>query len=47
VTQESDSLSSGLGLANIRRRLLLLYQEEHLLNIESGTDEFRVELQIP
>ena len=47
MTQENDSLSSGLGLTNIRRRLSLLYPEEHLLNIESGTDEFRVEMQIP
>lgn len=47
VVQETDTHSGGLGLTNIRRRLSLLYPDEHLLNIESGNDKFQVDLQIP
>ena len=47
ATHENNTYEGGLGLANIRRRLSLLYPDKHLLNIESGTDEFSVHLQIP
>ncbi len=46
VVQESD-VHGGLGLANVRRRLSLLYPGEHSLDIDSGTDRFQVDLQIP
>ena len=46
VAPESDAHEGGLGLANVQRRLLLLYPENHVLDIESGIDEFRVDLQI-
>ena len=46
VPPESDANEGGLGLANVRRRLSLLFPEKHLLNIESGADEFKVDLQI-
>jgi signal transduction histidine kinase len=46
VAPERDASESGLGLANVRRRLSLLYPEKHLLEIESGVNEYRVNLQI-
>jgi len=44
---ESDAYEGGLGLANVRRRLSLLYPDKHQLNIESGLNKFQVNLQIP
>jgi LytS/YehU family sensor histidine kinase len=45
--QETDENKGGIGLVNVQRRLSLLYPNEHLLNIESGTNQFQVDLQIP
>ncbi|MDW9378710.1 sensor histidine kinase [Chryseobacterium sp. JV558] len=43
----SDKKSSGLGLANITRRLELLYSDTFNLQIESGEKEYSVNLKIP
>lgn len=43
----SDEKNSGLGLANIKRRLKLLYGDKHLLEITSTGNEFNVKLIIP
>lgn len=38
--------SSGIGLANVRRRLELLYPDQHELNIQEKEDRYLVELKI-
>ena len=38
--------SSGIGLANVRRRLELLYPDQHTLNIHEKEDSYLVELTI-
>ncbi len=43
----SDTKSSGLGLANITRRLELLYSDTFGLQIESDDKEYSVNLKIP
>jgi sensor histidine kinase YesM len=43
----SDRKSGGLGLANIKRRLELLYGEDYILDIESTKSEYSVKLTIP
>ncbi len=43
----SDQKNSGLGLANITRRLELLYGDAFELQIESGDKEYMVNLKIP
>lgn len=43
----SHTNSGGLGLANIKRRLELLYGETFELNITSGEKEYTVNLKIP
>lgn len=43
----SDSKNSGLGLANITRRLELLYNDTFDLQIESDEKEYSVNLKIP
>lgn len=43
----SDKKSGGLGLVNIKRRLELLYGENHTLDIESTKSEYSVKLTIP
>lgn len=45
--QVSDKKNSGLGLINIKRRLELLYQGKHHLNITSTDNEYTVDLIIP
>jgi LytS/YehU family sensor histidine kinase len=45
--EESTSARSGIGLHNVKKRLELLYPESHLLVIESTTNTFTVNLQIP
>jgi sensor histidine kinase YesM len=42
-----DRKNSGLGLANIKRRLELLYQDDFILNISSTDEEYFVDLTIP
>lgn len=43
----SDKKNSGLGLANITRRLELLYNDTFILNIDSREKEYIVNLKIP
>lgn len=43
----SKNRHNGLGLANIRRRLELLYTSKYQLDIISGPTEYRVNLNIP
>jgi hypothetical protein len=38
--------SSGIGLANVRRRLELLYPDQHALNIHEKEDSYLIELKI-
>ena len=45
--EQQDAKEGGLGLANVRRRLLLLYPDNHVLNLENQSDRFQVNLQIP
>ncbi|WP_207421397.1 hypothetical protein [Desertivirga brevis] len=37
---------NGLGLANVKRRLALLYNKEHDLKIEEGEEHYTVMLQL-
>ena len=43
---DSPSGSSGLGIANARRRLELLYPGKHVLNIDNGENTYRVNLTL-
>lgn len=43
---ESKDKSSGIGLTNVKRRLLLLYPHQHTLRIEKTDTEYIVELNI-
>lgn len=43
----TDDTSSGLGLSNTRRRLELLYPENHFLEITSTASTYAVDLKIP
>jgi sensor histidine kinase YesM len=43
----TDKKNSGLGLANIKRRLELLYHEKHKLEISTTANEYTVNLTIP
>lgn len=43
----SDIKSSGLGLANIKRRLELLYPDTYQLDITATADEYKVTLIVP
>nr|WP_068886635.1 histidine kinase [Pedobacter panaciterrae] len=43
----NDQKNSGLGLANIKRRLELLYQESHSLTIDSTENQFSILLKLP
>ena len=42
----TDSLSRGIGLENVRKRLELLYPDSHQLEIRKGAEEFEVRLRI-
>ena len=42
-----DSKNSGLGLANIKRRLELLYQDDFMLKISSTPEAYSVDLTVP
>lgn len=44
---DSKSISGGIGLENVRKRLQLLYQSDYSLDIENLTDTFSVQLSIP
>lgn len=43
---ERDSMNSGLGLKNLKRRLELSYPDSHQFSISEDTDEFKVRMQI-
>jgi len=43
----SHTPASGIGLANVRRRLALIYPQTHTLNIEEGVDTFLIHLSLP
>lgn len=43
---EKKDESSGIGLANVRRRLELLYPDQHELKIEEKADSYLIELKI-
>jgi len=45
-TEEPKDRTSGIGLANVKRRLDLLYPEQHTLTILNGGDSFSVNLQL-
>lgn len=42
----TDSLSKGIGLENVQKRLQLLYPDSHELEIRKGEEEFEVRLRI-
>lgn len=44
---KSVSKKGGIGLRNVRKRLELLYPQNHLLTIESTENTFMVNMQIP
>ncbi len=43
----NNKTNSGLGLANIKRRLDLLYENNYQLNLDEQENEYRVHLIIP
>jgi LytS/YehU family sensor histidine kinase len=44
--QKDESLSEGIGLKNVRRRLELIYPDAHQLHVKKGDDYFKVELKV-
>ncbi len=44
---EETSKKGGVGLANVRKRLNLLYDNDYVLNIQDATDIYTVKLNIP
>ncbi len=45
--KETGTVINGIGLSNVQKRLALLYPEKHYLLIESTTNTFTVNMQIP
>ncbi|UTW61737.1 histidine kinase [bacterium SCSIO 12741] len=45
-TSNTDSLSQGIGLHNVKKRLHLLYPDRHTLDIDSSQEQFRVHLTL-
>jgi LytS/YehU family sensor histidine kinase len=43
---KSTTSAGGIGIANVMRRLDLLYPQKHQLNIKDDTDVFIVNLQL-
>lgn len=46
VTEKSNGESNGIGLANVKRRLELIYPHRHLFNIQRQNNKFTVDLKI-
>lgn len=46
ISEREKDRTGGIGLANVRRRLPLLYGEEHELKVERGPDRFSTQLKI-
>lgn len=42
----TDSLSSGIGLANVKKRLELLYPNAYKLNIQNHNNQYKVDLSV-
>ena len=47
ISEKSNEEKGGVGLANVRKRLHLLYASNYTLNIHNGADTYSVELNIP
>ena len=47
VIAEHTNGKNGIGIANVRQRLSILYPGNHTLAIESDSDKFNVRLQVP
>lgn len=45
--QEPVKQKGGVGLANVRKRLKLLYHEDYTLHIEQTSDVYTVKLSVP
>ena len=45
--EKSNDEKGGVGLANVKQRLDLLYDDRYTLDIDDGHDEYKVELTIP
>ena len=45
--EKPNEMKGGVGLANVKQRLNLLYGENYTLNIQDNPDTYNVELQIP
>lgn len=45
--EKSNEEKGGVGLANVKQRLDLLYDDRYTLNINDGQDEYNVELTLP
>ncbi|WP_435137113.1 sensor histidine kinase [Formosa sp. A9] len=46
VSNKKSNLESGIGLENVKKRLMLLYPKKHDLNIEMTNNIYKVELSI-
>jgi LytS/YehU family sensor histidine kinase len=44
---ETKDDSSGIGLVNVKRRVELLYKDQHVLNIDDSGTQFEVTLDLP
>ncbi|MFZ1704562.1 MAG: histidine kinase [Saprospiraceae bacterium] len=46
VPKIRDKKSGGIGLANVKRRLQILYPKSHILNIEESPFDYKIQLQL-
>lgn len=47
ATPITPAIKSGIGLANVKKRLALIYPQRHQLNINSSADAFTVTMRVP